>query len=613
MSCPVGAFGLLPLGERVLAMSSAHLSKAERKATVPPLLVLCGVAFLLIALATVAVRAALPSDGARLSGGAAAYLPRGLVVAPYPGQGTVLQDGDVVLQVAGRDMSAWAQDLLAAPLRSAPAGWRTGNRIPYSVLRQGAMEELRVELQRLPLGIILSEHWGLFLFVLVSQVLGIAVLRQRPDEPAARALFLWAMLGSSMYVSFFYIGIGDIVSGYGFWLARIVSYGLGLPYYAAVLHIALVFPKPSPTVRDSRWPVPVVYVSSFVLFAAVLAVLSSGATSLLQWLGLWLSAFYLVAVIFLVAAVGVIAFQYARSKPGKEREQIEWAILGGVASIVVGLAVGIGAPLVLGQSLLSINLYGLLLMAFPISLAIAIWRHRLFNIEVVLQRTLVYVPLTSILAGLFAATMSVSQKAFVALTGQESDAAIVLTTLVLTTAFAPIKQALTGVVDRTFKEAPDAFKRLKALEEQVHAVVGVVDVEELTARLLQDSIKTLAATGGAVFVIQGDHPRLMHISEDWHGPGVLRFALEHDGICLGWLVLGQRIKGGKYSATEREKLGPALAAVAHIIYLVEGDRLSRAEVTVAEPLAYLFQDLLSCELAELRVPALAASASAASG
>ena len=75
-----------------------------------------------------------------------------------------------------------------------------------------------------------------------------------------------------------------------------------------------------------------------------------------------------------------------------------------------------------------------LLSCTPIAIGIAITRYRLFEIDRLINRTLVYGSLTAILAGVFTAAIGLAQRVFVAVTGEKSDAAIVLTTLVVATA-----------------------------------------------------------------------------------------------------------------------------------------------------------------------------------
>ena len=71
--------------------------------------------------------------------------------------------------------------------------------------------------------------------------------------------------------------------------------------------------------------------------------------------------------------------------------------------------------------------------------------------SIIISRTLVYLPLTAILAGTYAALVAFLQRVFVALTGDTSDAVIVLSTLVLAAAFTPVRQALDEFVERHFR------------------------------------------------------------------------------------------------------------------------------------------------------------------
>jgi hypothetical protein len=84
-------------------------------------------------------------------------------------------------------------------------------------------------------------------------------------------------------------------------------------------------------------------------------------------------------------------------------------------------------------------------------------RHRLYDIDLILNRALVYIPLTGILGGMYAAGVALFQRAFQTVTGDRSDAAVVIVTLVLAGAFTPIRNWLQAFVDHHFKpETPKA-------------------------------------------------------------------------------------------------------------------------------------------------------------
>jgi len=92
----------------------------------------------------------------------------------------------------------------------------------------------------------------------------------------------------------------------------------------------------------------------------------------------------------------------------------------------------------------------------PVAALIAITRYRLYDIDRLIGRTFVYGSLTAILAGVYAASIRSFTAFFVGVTGESSDTALVLTTLVLATSFTPIKQRLETVAGERFRPAAPA-------------------------------------------------------------------------------------------------------------------------------------------------------------
>jgi len=137
-----------------------------------------------------------------------------------------------------------------------------------------------------------------------------------------------------------------------------------------------------------------------------------------------------------------------RRSTGDERQQLKWFSVGAVL-----LAAGVVAGLLLADELASavrptagafvveiLSVTGLI--ALPVTTGIGILKYRLYHIDHLINRALVYAALTAILAGLYSASIRLFQALFIAFTGNQSDAALVLTTLVLATTFTPIKSRL---------------------------------------------------------------------------------------------------------------------------------------------------------------------------
>jgi hypothetical protein len=129
-------------------------------------------------------------------------------------------------------------------------------------------------------------------------------------------------------------------------------------------------------------------------------------------------------------------------------------------------------------------IYGFILL-IPLSIGVAILRSRLYDIDLLINRTLVYGVLTVLLASAYVGGVVGLQAAFRALSGQESTLAIVASTLAIAALFGPLRRRVQGFVDRRFyRRKYDAAKTLAAfnarlrdeteLETLSGEVVGVV-------------------------------------------------------------------------------------------------------------------------------------------
>ena len=107
-------------------------------------------------------------------------------------------------------------------------------------------------------------------------------------------------------------------------------------------------------------------------------------------------------------------------------------------------------------------------MAVPLAVGVAILRHRLYDIDMVINRTLVYGALTVMLVALYIGGIVVLQRTFVLLTGQESTLAVVASTLLIAALFNPLRQRIQSFIDRRFYRSKyDARKTLEAFSAKL--------------------------------------------------------------------------------------------------------------------------------------------------
>jgi len=168
--------------------------------------------------------------------------------------------------------------------------------------------------------------------------------------------------------------------------------------------------------------------------------------------GFWLT----LASILLAGASLVYRFRRAR---GPERQQLKWFAGSAVlfAATSVAYTVLPGVPEQAGQIATLFAFAGI-----PVAVGFAILKHRLYDIDVVINRTLVYGLLTTVLAAAYLGGVVLLQGAFRALTGQESQLAIVASTLLIAALFVPLRRRVQSFIDRLFYRGKyDAARTLR--------------------------------------------------------------------------------------------------------------------------------------------------------
>jgi hypothetical protein len=207
------------------------------------------------------------------------------------------------------------------------------------------------------------------------------------------------------------------------------------------------------------------------------------------------------------------------------------------------------------------------LVIFPIGVGIAIFRYRLLEMDAIVNRTIMWGVLTAVLAGVMSASVTLLQKFFVSVTGEKSDLAVILTTLVLISVFTPIKSRVQTFLDKRLKEVPDSTRSLRTYGEQVRAYLQMTDAQEMTQRLLDEAAKALNAESGAVRLLGSEGSlRTVYTYGAWRGDALLAAPLESDGRRFGVLLLGPRNDQLPYTRTEFDALQSVAATVSRALH-----------------------------------------------
>src|ERR671915_1829101 len=240
--------------------------------------------------------------------------------------------------------------------------------------------------------------------------------------------------------------------------------------------LALLFPDgrpPSSRWRLSVWVIGVVVVADTVS-VALWPETARGFDLINHPLGTEVATDVINPVQTIVYALGLIAaaslLVRLRGSNGVEHQQVKWftyavAVLATSATLAYVVSESMGVVWLERASsvLVIVGVIGL-----PVAVGIAILRYRLYNIDLIINRTLVYGPLTAVLVGVYFGSIVVLQLLFRALTGEESQLVVVASTLAIAALFNPSRRRIQGFIDRSFyRRKYDAVKTLEAFSTKL--------------------------------------------------------------------------------------------------------------------------------------------------
>jgi hypothetical protein len=241
--------------------------------------------------------------------------------------------------------------------------------------------------------------------------------------------------------------------------------GLGL-----IVFLDLLFPNGR--LPSARWRWFAWFTAIALLPAAILAALSPGrilSSTLYNPLGiegLPNASKTVEAFMYALVVVGASSMLMRLRYAGRvERQQIKWfayATAVAISGVILKNTIypAVGAMWVWGVGLV---LTAVGVASSPVAMGLAILRYRLYEIDLLINRTLVYGSLTAMLALVYMGSIVVLQGLLRALTGQESQLAIVASTLAVATLFNPLRRRVQGFIDRRFyRRTYDAAKTLEA-------------------------------------------------------------------------------------------------------------------------------------------------------
>jgi hypothetical protein len=349
--------------------------------------------------------------------------------------------------------------------------------------------------------------------LLVFAAMGALIESRRPRNPSGWLLSLVALLTLTSEVILDYAYYGLIVRPgavpAAVWVVPLGATLRGVGWYYMLTLVPLTFPDGrllSPRWRWCVWLTVAATVltiipntfsqfgdSSDLELASVpnpLAIMSSSVSDAVSGL----TSLLLFAMIVLSMCSVVLRFRRAR---GVEREQLKWFVFATAIGLLGGLTL-FGFTWFSTTFNPSGSIWLVVTVGMPIATCIAILRYRLYDIDIIIKRTLLYALLTIILAALYFGLVIGAQRLTQAFTAQragQQPVVIVLSTLLIAALFTPVRAWLQGWIDRRFyRSRYDAARTLAAFSATLRSEVDLAQLNEHLLGVVEQTMRPAHAS-----------------------------------------------------------------------------------------------------------------------
>ena len=499
-------------------------------------LVMIALAMLLFAaLLSLLYRWMLPTDGWTLDDSSNESILPAVLKQDMLGLPNGLQPGDVVLRVKGiADFTSG--NLSGVNSLSHADLWQPGVTMNYDVQRDRSMQTIPVTLGRWNLDGLLSANGGTSLLewlrVVFQFLIGLYVFARRPGSAGAQVLLFLGVIEVAMtLVLVLPYGVGDLLNPFAVVSVALLGYfSWAVLLFPTILLLSLVFPKPKWSMRTHPIPtLAVLYMAEFAL------VITRGVSDRIATI----SGYGIVATFGLLTVASAVHTVFISRKDAVLRAQVAWVGLGLVitaGTVAIMNLIGLLAP---GAADAGDAVFALARLALPVTLAVAILRYRLFDIDVVINRALVYGGATMVILIMYIAIVG----GVGALLNTQGNPAVAFgAACVVAVIFQPLRGRMQRAINRLmYGQRDEPYAVLARFGRQLEATPAL-------DTLLPAIIATIKDTLKLPFVA------IELASDSTTEPSHVRFPLKHQGERIGALIVAPREGERDLSATDHRLL-----------------------------------------------------------
>jgi len=320
--------------------------------------------------------------------------------------------------------------------------------------------------------------------------------------------------------------------------------------------------------------------------------------------------------LFLIG-IGMQIYRYRTVSSPVQRQQTKWLLWGMVGAIVMvgSYAIGLNTLGIIHQQSEQAILWRLLgrtirqfsLLLVPVTVAYSILRYRLWEIDDLINRTLLYSVLTALIAAIYFGCVIMLRHLFGVATGQSSPAAVAISTLLIAASFQPLRGRVQNWIDQSFYRR--RYNAAQTVAEFAYHVRNEVDIDTLTTQLLDVVQTTMQPTTAGLWllepgqdkVLSPNDPLVAHVQAVNEPVELDRLALVSpslaslrtegvkliapvigQGELIGLLTLGPRRGEQEYSSADRQLLNVLASQVAPALRVAQLVRRQQTEAVERE-------------------------------
>jgi signal transduction histidine kinase len=340
--------------------------------------------------------------------------------------------------------------------------------------------------------------------------------------------------------------VGGLVNPLGFWLFKALTVGAYFLFFTSGLHFALAFNK----LRLAQAPrfIALLYAAPYAFYTLYVIAAKAVAASALDWLRLWTPGEGIVPIVYLLIAIAAAIFGYRINRDPVVRQQFRWVLWAVMVSGGGGLILWNLPEYILGHKIIGPNALGLIVLPFPIALAAAILRYRLFDIDIILNRTLVYGALTAGTMGIYVLIVGYLGDLFQA---RDRTAIAFLTTGLVAVIFQPLRERLQRAVNRLmYGERDEPYTILSRLGQRLKSTLAP---DSILPTIVETVAQTLKLPYAAISLRDADTDKIA-AAFGLPTPNTLALPLTYQHELIGHLHIARRSPDEPFTPAERRLL-----------------------------------------------------------